>query len=107
MWPEIDYGAGYKGLQVTATKVNVDTQKFDAVKNNIMERYKNLSPMEAGYAAKLGDVIVANMNGFEKNTDGSKGAALQAVASGDSVEIVMETGKFMEGLVEGPQGTKI
>ena len=104
LWPEISYGAGYKGLHVTATKVNIDTQKYDAVKNNIMERYKELTPTEAGYTAKMGDVIVANMNGFEKNADGSKGAALQAVASGDSVEIVMEKGKFMEGLVEGLVG---
>ena len=54
----------------------------------------------------MGDVIVANMNGFEKNADGTRGSALQAVASGDSVEIEMETGKFMEGLVEGLVGAK-
>lgn len=106
LWPEISYGSGYKGLQVTATKVDIDTEKYDAVKKNIKERYKELSPTEAGYAAQMGDVIVANMNGFEKNPDGSRGAALQAVASGDSVEIVMETGKFMEGLVEGVVGAK-
>lgn len=106
LWPEIDYGSGYKGLKATAVKVDADTSKSDAVKKNIMERYKELTPQGSDYQAQMGDVVTANMNGFEKNPDGSKGEELEAVASGDSVEIVMEKGKFMEGLVEGLVGAK-
>jgi FKBP-type peptidyl-prolyl cis-trans isomerase (trigger factor) len=52
----------------------------------------------------MGDVVVANMKGFERNPDGSKGAALPAVAAGDSVEIGLEKGKFMEGMIESLVG---
>ena len=98
LWPEITYSKdGYKNLVVTAVNSSVDQEKCEQVKQNIRERYKELAPTPAGYAAKLGDVIVANMRGFEKNPDGSKGPALPAVAGGDNVEIILETGKFTEG----------
>lgn len=107
LWPEISYGSqgGYKGLKCVATTGTEDTSKFDAVRKNILERYKVLTP-SAGRAAEMGDVLTASMNGFECNTDGSKGLALPAVATGDKVEIVMEKGKFMEGLVEGLVGVQ-
>ena len=107
LWPEINYGSdrGYKGLKCSAIKVIEDTSKFDAVKKNIMERYKVLTP-SMGRAAEMGDVLTASMNGFECNPDGTKGLALPAIAAGDKVEIVMEKGKFMEGLVEGLVGVK-
>lgn len=41
------------------------------------------------------------MRGFEKKPDGSRGNALPSVAKGDAVEVPLEKGKFMEGLVEG------
>lgn len=107
LWPEIKYGGekGYKGLKCTAIKQNEDTSKYDSVKRNIMERYKELTP-SPDRAAEMGDVLTASMAGYECNPDGSKGLALPAVAVGDKVEIVMEKGKFMEGLVEGLVGTK-
>lgn len=46
------------------------------------------------------------MNGYEMKPDGSKGSALPSVAQGDSVEVVLEKGKYMEGLVEGIIGAK-
>lgn len=106
LWPEIAYGgaSGYKGLAVTVGKVGFDDDKFEQVKASIMEKYKDLKTMGADYKAQMGDVVVANMKGYEKNEDGSKGTALPAVASGDSVEIILEKGKFMEGLVEGVEG---
>jgi trigger factor len=109
LWPEISYGQekGYKGLVAEAVKVDQQNDKLEAVKKSIMERYKVLSPTDPDHAAEMGvDVIKANMKGYEKNEDGSKGLELPAVAAGDSVEIVMEKGKFMEGLVEGVVGAK-
>lgn len=41
----------------------------------------------AGYAAKMGDVVVSDMRGFEKKPDGTKGDRLPAIASGDQVEV--------------------
>lgn len=42
--------------------------------------------------------------GFEKNPDGSKGTPLPAVAHGDQVEVLLEEGKFMPGMVESLVG---
>ena len=42
----------------------------------------------------MGDVLIANMKGFERMPDGSKGDQLPAVAGGDGVEILLEKGKF-------------
>jgi trigger factor len=107
LWPDISYGTpGYKGLKVEAMKVEGDNSKYEAVKNSIRERYKVLQVTPADYAATMGDVVIANMSGYEKNDDGTKGPELPAVAAGDSVEILLEKGKFMEGLIEGVVGAK-
>ena len=107
LWPQITYNGatGYNGLKCTATKVKGDNTKFEAVKKNILEKYKVVSP-DPTRAAQLGDILTASMNGFERNPDGSKGLPLPAIAVGDKVEILMEKGKFMEGMVEGLVGVK-
>ena len=77
LWPKIGYGsggsAGYKGIEVTLTRGQVDMEKMNKVKDSVRERYKILTPTPMGYAAKLGDVVVANMNGFECAPGGLKG----------------------------------
>jgi len=107
LWPEIKYAGekGYRGLKCSAIIQKEDDSKYEAVKKNIMERYKVLSP-SPDRAAQMGDVLTASMTGFERNSDGSKGAQLPAIAVGDKVEIIMEKGKFMEGMVEGLVGVK-
>jgi trigger factor len=106
LWPEINYTGdkGYKGLVVEAISSAIDMEKYEQVKQNIRERYKELTITPLGYAAQLGDVIVANMKGYEKNADGSKGALLPAVANGDGVEIVLEKGKFADGMIDNLVG---
>lgn len=67
LWPEIKYGTGgadgYKGLSVTVSATAIDMEKYEQVKQNIRGRYKVLSETPLGYAAKMGDVLVANMKG--------------------------------------------
>jgi trigger factor len=107
LWPKILYGStadGYKGLDVSVVKTDVDQEKYQKVKTSIKERYKVLAATPMGYAAKMGDVVVGSMNGFEKNSDGSPGASLPNIASGDSVEIFLEKGRFMDGMIEGLVG---
>ncbi len=55
------------------------------MKKSIQERYRDLVSTETGYIACAGDVAVVNMNGFDINPDGSKGAALPTVAQGDNI----------------------
>jgi len=109
LWPKITYNGnkdGYKGLSVTVSKAQVDTEKLQKVKDSIRERYKILTPCPVGYSAKMGDVLMANMKGYELGPDGSKGAALPNLASGDGVEIFLEKGKFMDGMIEGLEGAQ-
>lgn len=106
LWPEITYGSdrGYCGLECTAVKNNFDAEKYESVKQNIRERYKVVSVSPPGTAAAMGDVVKASMGGFESDGNGNKGAPLPALASGDDVEIPLEKGKFMDGLIEGLVG---
>jgi len=109
LWPEIKYNGpdGYKGIAVTVAKdQSVDLAKKEAVKKSIRERYKIVTPKPAEYVSELGDVVVVNMKGYEKNADGSKGSPLPSVAKGDNVEFALEKGKFMEGLVENIAGSR-
>ncbi|CAN0402341.1 unnamed protein product, partial [Ectocarpus sp. 13 AM-2016] len=43
---------------------------------------------------------------FRENADGSKGEQLPNIASGDGVDIVLESGRYMPGLAEGMEGVK-
>lgn len=107
LWPEITYAdGGYRGLSVNVTQTAEDQQKMNAVKENIREKFIILQDTTATYQAKLGDVLMVNMRGFEKDGSGNKGAALPSIASGDEVEIILEKGKFMEGMVESLVGGK-
>ena len=105
--PDIVYTGekGYKGLKVTVSKSDTDLEKLDKVKRSIQERYKVLTPTEPSYAAAMGDSVLGNMLGYEENPDGSKGKPLSQ-ASGDKLEISLEPGKFMPGMVEGLVGVK-
>ena len=108
LWPKILYGGtvdGYKGFAVTVALAEIDQEKYDKVKNSIRERYKVLAATPMGYTAKMGDVVVGNMRGYEKSFDGSKGSPLPNLASGDGVEIFLEKGRFMDGMVEGLVGS--
>lgn len=106
LWPKMTYGApdGYKGLKCTVKRTDFDTDKYEQVKMSIRERYKIQTATPMGYAAQSGDVIKANMKGYEVKDNGEKGEALPAVAAGDAVEIPLEKGKFMDGLIEGLAG---
>jgi len=109
LWPAIKYKGGekgYCGLIVEVVKSVFDREKYESVKQNIRERYKITTTTPKGYAANMGDVIKANMHGYELNAFGTKGVALPSVASGDAVEIPLEKGKFMDGLIEGLVGSK-
>ncbi len=43
---------------------------------------------------------------FQKNADGTRGAALENIAVGENVEVVMEEGRFLPGVIEGIVGLK-
>jgi len=108
LWPEISYNGvnGYKGLKATVVKSDFDYEKYESVKQNIRERYKITTVTPTGYTASKGDVVKVNMKGFEIDDSGKKGAPLPSVAAGDGVDIPLEDGKFMDGMIDGLVGVQ-
>jgi trigger factor len=107
VWPEINFVKGLEDLpKLTVEQEPVDTFKVEEALKGLQERYLTTAPTASGTEAVEGMVVVGSMHGFTVNDNASKGTPLPAVASGDDVEIVLETGKFMPGLVEGLVGIK-
>ena len=107
VWPEVKIVKNIEDLPtMTVEQEPVDTFKVEEALKGLQERYLTSADTPEGTEAEEGMVVVGSMNGFSVKPDGSKGQALPAVASGDDVEIVLETGKFMPGLVEGLVGMK-
>ncbi len=120
LWPDIQYSAspglgsnsedssmsstGYRGLVVSVRKTAEDREKLEKVKHSILEKYQVLSDTAPGHQAMLSDVLRINMQGYALSKDGSKGAKLPDIAKGEGVELVLEHGKFMEGMVESLVG---
>jgi trigger factor len=108
VWPEIRWTGDYTGLTGTYSRKPVDPTKLSKALNDLRERYATLEPIEdAGHALKIGDACIVNMVGYMETPSGNKGDPLPNAASGDRVEVVLGSGRYMEGLVEGLLGAKI
>mmetsp|Transcript_142104 Transcript_142104/g.250603 ORF Transcript_142104/g.250603 Transcript_142104/m.250603 type:complete len:572 (-) Transcript_142104:113-1828(-) len=96
----------YKGLTVNVPKEPFDQKSYDKALLELKKRYCYKTPLPKGTASEMGNEVKINMNGFYKNPDGSKGAPLPAIAGGDGIDLPLEPGQFMPGLVEGVVGIK-
>ena len=97
-------GATYTGLSVEVFEEPPDSEKTRKAIANLQNRYVDLLDAPAGKTAALGDVVVIDMEGFGVGDDGKPAEPLPAVAGGDDVEVHLETGTFMPGMVEGLVG---
>jgi trigger factor len=76
--------------------------------NDLAERYAQLEPFEdASRALQMGDACKVNMVGYMATPSGEKGEPLPNAASGDDVEVILGSGRYMAGLVEGLEGGKV
>jgi len=120
VWPDIEWektegGDGdaaktYVGLKGTYERKPFNQARFDKSLSDLCERYATKSAAEEGRALAMEDVCIVNMVGYlaasDDEDDLTKGEPLPNSASGDEVEIIMGTGRYMEGLVEGLVGAK-
>lgn len=106
VWPEMNWTAHYDTVSCTVENIEEDKGRLNAALGSLQSKYKILNDAPEGHAAALGDVIIGNMNGFKVELDGSKGRELSEVASGDNLEILLQEGMFMPGMVEGLLGAK-
>jgi len=113
VWPDVKFKEvegqekPYYGLKGSYKRKPFNQERFNAALKDLMDRNAVLSPMEDGRALDWGDACVVNMEGFMANEDGSKGGPLPNAASGDNVEVILTTGRYMEGLAEGLVGAKV
>ncbi|CAM9813825.1 unnamed protein product [Scytosiphon promiscuus] len=106
IWPEVKLEKEYTGFEMEVEEPPIDEPRVAAAWKSLQERNVVLEDTEEDYAAKLGDSVIANMTPFRENKDGSKGDKLPEIASGDGVDIVLESGRYMPGLAEGMEGVK-
>mmetsp|Transcript_18462 Transcript_18462/g.38456 ORF Transcript_18462/g.38456 Transcript_18462/m.38456 type:complete len:547 (+) Transcript_18462:28-1668(+) len=114
IWPTISWKDAkpdskvYEGLEASYTRKPFNQAKMDQAVKDLKDRQAKLSPKgDANAVLEMGDACVVNMVGYMADADGNKGEPLPNAASGDQVDVVMETGKYMEGLVEGIIGAKV
>lgn len=114
VWPDIEWkkvegkDKPYMGLKGRYTRKPYDETKFNKALTDLKERYASLEPIDdTNHELQMGDACVVNMDGFMATDDGKKGEPLPNAASGDRVEVIMGTGRYMTGLVEGLVGAKV
>ena len=114
VWPEIQWKTiegkdkPYLGLTGKYKRKPFNQERFDAALRDLTERYAKLEPYtDASQALAMGDACKVNMVGYMATPDGEKGEALPDAASGDNVEVILGSGRYMEGLVEGLEGGKV
>lgn len=117
VWPEIRWKASsssdqkkqqpYVGLKASYKRKPFNQVKLDKAIMDLRERYATLEPIDdPSHALQMGDACTVNMVGYMADANGQKGTPLPNAASGDNVQVLMGTGRYMEGLVEGLVGAK-
>ena len=114
VWPEITWlppiegqTKAYTGLTGSYKRKPFNQVKLDNALRDLKERYATLELInDDNHVLSMGDACTVNMVGYMANADGTKGAPLPNAASGDNVEVILGTGRYMEGLVEGLVGQK-
>jgi trigger factor len=114
VWPDIQWKKvegkekPYIGLGGSYKRKPFDDFKMNKALTDLRERYATLEPIDdASHILDMGDACVVNMEGYMATEGGEKGEPLPNAASGDRVEVIMGTGRYMTGLVEGLVGAKI
>jgi trigger factor len=116
VWPEIQWtkpvddaaNKPYVGLTGSYSRKPFNQAKLDKAVNDLRERYATLAPIaDQSHVLAMGDACIVNMVGYMATPTGEKGDPLPAAASGDRVEVILGTGRYMAGLVEGLVGAKV
>jgi FKBP-type peptidyl-prolyl cis-trans isomerase (trigger factor) len=77
-------------------------QAFEKIKQNLREKYKILVNQAKDYTAQYHDILRVNMQGYEYNPETRvRGPALPNIASGENLEVILDTAKFIPEMVTG------
>mmetsp|Transcript_16593 Transcript_16593/g.49546 ORF Transcript_16593/g.49546 Transcript_16593/m.49546 type:complete len:516 (+) Transcript_16593:120-1667(+) len=110
VWPEPTWSQPYDDgtLAVEVEREAKDMSVRDKAMEALRERYCDINPTAADYAAAEGDVAVVDMDGYLRDEAGGRAGALplQGAVGGGDLELVLEPGKFLPGVVEAIIGAK-
>lgn len=109
VWPEISWTGQYQtDLSGTYQRNPVDPTKLNKALTDLKERYATMEPItDENHVLQMGDACTVNMVGYMATSQDKKGEPLPNAASGDRVEVILGSGRYMEGLVEGLLGAKV
>jgi FKBP-type peptidyl-prolyl cis-trans isomerase (trigger factor) len=112
LWPVLEYSVPteYKSLHVHVEKHANHSIQLEAVKLSLREKLRRFTPLTNSDSRRLamGDGAIVSLEAFLTDQHGHKTRKFSDVqtndTSGRGVKIVMETGRHMQGLVEGLVG---
>ena len=109
VWPEITWNGQYQtDLTGTYQRNPVDPTKLNKALTELKERYATMEPItDPNHVLRMGDACTVNMMGYMATSEDKKGEPLPNAASGDRVEVILGSGRYMQGLVEGLLEAKI
>lgn len=107
VWPEAKFTAPYTGLEIEAEEAPFDESLIDKTLQDLRQResFSVLAPEDS--IVELGQLLVADLTGYYRKDDESRGEKLPDLADGTGIEINMTEGKFMPGFIEGLLGAKV
>lgn len=111
VYPEVEFTGPYAGLKVQVDRIPLENEKVKQALESLRKKRVRLVDTAPGYEGKLGDSAIVNMQAFQMLSDGTRGPEMRNIAAGEGVEVVLEEGRFLPGVVEGlvgkPAGCKV
>lgn len=101
VWPSATFSSPYENLEIEAEEAAFDESLVDKALQELRQREAFSVIAPEGAKAEMGQLLIADLVGYYRNEDGTKGDKLPEIADGNSIEINMTEGKFMAGFVEG------
>merc|ERR1711937_791939 len=110
IWPEAVWSQPWDDgtLAVEVEREAKDQSTRDKALEALRERYCDIEDAPADHVAKEGDVAMVDIDGYLRDEDGNRAGELpiQGAVGGDDLELILEPGKFLPGVVEALIGKK-
>lgn len=111
VWPEAIWTAPWDdgSLEVAVEREAKDQSVRNKAMEALRERYCDVVDAPADHVAAAGDVAVVDIDGYLRDPEtGARAGALpiQGAVGGDDLELLLEPGKFLPGVVEAVVGKK-
>ena len=89
-------------MSVEVEREAKDPSTRDQALEALRERYCDIEDAPADHVAKEGDVAMVDIDGYLRDEDGNRAGELpiQGAVGGDDLELILEPGKFLPGVVE-------